>query len=437
MAGTQRRSKSFFSKLPKEFIIGVMASFVMLQLVFLGNMSYICGVVFREGHRYVGMKMLAVDYDGGAIGGSISAAYETLKGDSFPAIEFRSASEYSSPEDIRDAVCRGSYWGAIYTHSGATDRLEAALSGGSAAETYNSSDAVSYIYNSARYSVFVDSTVVAKTQVLMGVARSMFGAINGTSAVASLNATDPTAIAAFYSPFDGTAEPIARTEQGPRVFYSTISIVFPILMQFFLIMALNGMAGSMMIPQRLTGRQYYLLRFTIQKMYGFVGSMATAGYIWAFKEDWDVTYGQWALTWMAFWLYMDINYNLIDSLLNILIPMQYASFFMITWVIMNVGSTVIPFSLAPGFYRWGYALPGHETYTVLYNIWGNGCGGNLGIALGVLFIWWVPASIGSYFACNYHCRKASQQAASVEQLPIKGQRSFELRGNTSGGEETV
>jgi hypothetical protein len=435
MAGTQRNANSFFSRLPREFIIAVTASFVLLQLTFLGNMAYLYGTVFRQRHRYAGMKMLAVDYDGGAIGSAISAAYETLRGDSFPAIDFHSASEYATPTDIRDAVCKGSYWGAIYVHSGATDRLEAALSGGSAAETYNSSDAVSYIYNSVRYAVFIDSTVVAKTQVLMGAARSMYGVVNGTAAVASLNTTDPTAVAAFYNPFDGTAEPIAPTEQGARVLYSTVTMVFPILMQFFLIMALNGMAGAMMIPTQLSGRQYYLCRFTIQKMYTFVGSMATAGYIWAFKEDWDVTYSQWALTWMAFWLYMDINYNLIDSLLNIVIPMQFASFFMVTWVILNVASTIVPFSLVPGFYRWTYALPAHETYTVLYNIWSHGCGGNLGIALGVLFIWWVPASIGSYFACIHHCRKASQEA--IVKAVSNSPESFELGSNTSGRDANI
>ena len=79
---------------------------------------------------------------------------------------------------------------------------------------------------------------------------------------------------------------------------------------------------------------------------------------------------------------------MVDAAL-VVIPVQFASFFILTWIIVNVSSTISPFDLSPGFYRLGYALPAYELYPVLDDIWTDSCSPYLYRSLPILFSWWV------------------------------------------------
>ncbi|KAH8202501.1 hypothetical protein TruAng_003309 [Truncatella angustata] len=180
----------------------------------------------------------------------------------------------------------------------------------------------------------------------------------------------------------------------------------PIIQQFFFMLALNGISGEFELFSKLRPSTNGLLRLGLSISYTLIGSLCIAGYIWAFKESWDVNGNQFALTWIVMWLYMHVNFLLVD-ILTTWVPMQFMPFCILTWVVMNVASAISPFELDPGFYRWGYALPGHEVYQVLVKIWSHGCGNQLHIALPVLFSWWFAAIALVIVAVRTRCRKAS------------------------------
>lgn len=124
---------------------------------------------------------------------------------------------------------------------------------------------------------------------------------------------------------------------------------------------------------------------------------------------------------MAFWLYMHINFNILDAV-TALIPPSFLVFFVLTWVIANVTSTIYPFDLSPGFYRVGYALPAHEIYSVLVTIWSEGCNDCLYRALPILFAWEgvsVAAAIGGMFYRNGKAKK--------EIMELEGKENSEAR----------
>ncbi|CBF79658.1 hypothetical protein AN7574.2 [Aspergillus nidulans FGSC A4] len=108
------------------------------------------------------------------------------------------------------------------------------------------------------------------------------------------------------------------------------------------------------------------------------------GYIWAFRENRDVSSGQFALTWMAIWLAMHVHFLFIDSAISV-IPMPIVPFFVLTWTILNVSSTIGPFDLSPGFYRIGYAFPAHSLYELLLQNWMDGCNPHLYRAFPILW----------------------------------------------------
>jgi hypothetical protein len=45
---------------------------------------------------------------------------------------------------------------------------------------------------------------------------------------------------------------------------------------------------------------------------------------------------------------------------------------LLTWIILNIISTISPFVINPFFHRWAYALPANEAYTILQDIWSRG-----------------------------------------------------------------
>ena len=63
--------------------------------------------------RYSTMKVLYVDYDEGAIGQSVTIAYNQMKGPGLPTLLQRSPAEYPTEQEVQEDVCKGEYWGAI------------------------------------------------------------------------------------------------------------------------------------------------------------------------------------------------------------------------------------------------------------------------------------------------------------------------------------
>lgn len=78
---------------------------------------------------------------------------------------------------------------------------------------------------------------------------------------------------------------------------------------------------------------------------------------------------------------------------------------LISWIITNVTSIVLPFSLSPSFYRWAYALPAHEAYEALTDNWSSGCNPHLYYALPILFAYEIiglaATSVGVYRRCHF------------------------------------
>ncbi|KAL6239476.1 hypothetical protein BDW75DRAFT_250374 [Aspergillus navahoensis] len=362
----------------KDFLMALATSFLLLQVLFLGNMCYLYATQFQDTTRIHNLNLLFVDYDGGVIGQSVLDGYQILRGANFPSLEHSAVTDYPDPEDVKNAVCNGDYWGAIYADHGGSANLESALTSGNIGLT-----SLTYIWNGARLLCPNASGVVAFAPLT----------------------TNSTSLNAFLNPIQAREINIKVTEQGPRVLYNTVSIVMPIIQQFFFMMALNGLSAQFHLFTKSSWITNGLLRMGISLVYTSISALCMVAYIWAFRETWDVNGNQFALCWVAIWLYMHINFVAIDSL-TAFVPMQFLPFCILTWVIVNVASTISPFELSPGFFRWGYALPSHELYQVLVQIWSDGCDNQLYRALPIMFSWWIAGLGVVVIAMRYRCRIA-------------------------------
>jgi hypothetical protein len=395
-------------QIPKPFLGAVGGSFVFIQLLFLVNMSYLYGTAFNDTHRMKALKILLVDYDDGVVGQSVKAAYSQLASPSFPTIVEHSSTDYPTANNIREAVCKGHYWGAIYANPNASSRLSAALASPEAAQTYQNSGALTYISNGGKYPAY-GQVISSSLQILVQGTRGAYNAIIGTEAMSTANTTNANIAQVLFDPIAASSIDISPTNQGVRFYYNTVTMVMVILPQFFFVMALNGISVETNIFGSLSLKRNIALRLGVSICFTFIASLCMTGYIWAFREDWGVTSGQFPLTWMALWLAMHLNYFIIDSITAV-IPMKFMSFFLLTWVIMNVSSTLSPFELSPGWYRIGYALPAYELYQVLLDIWTHSCNPTLYRSLPVLFSWWLIGIVAFVAAMRRRVLSASPES---------------------------
>lgn len=403
-----QRSDNFWNDKKKKFAIGVGASFVLIQLLFLALLSYLYGSVYEDSSRTHKLNFLMVDYDGGVIGESLRKAGEQLAGPKFPTIQEESQTQYPTADDVVNAVWAGDYWGAIFTTPDASLRLSEALAGGQAAATYNANNTITYVYNEARYASFEAGYVAGNMQKLVSVTHLVYNKMNGTGALASLNQTSPQAVQALLNPIASTIVNIKPTPQGTKVLYNTVSMVMPIVMQFFFLMAVNGVASTFNLYSHLPLLDNAIIRFGLSTAYTFIGALCHVGYQSAYYEsDW-LSHSQFAQYWMAIWLYMHINFLFIDCL-TAFVPPAGLAFCFFSWVIFNTTSVVMPFELNPVFYRWGYALPSHEILQVIITIWSSGGANQLNVALPILFAWEILLLPLSLVALRYRCASAAKE----------------------------
>jgi hypothetical protein len=184
-------------------------------------------------------------------------------------------------------------------------------------------------------------------------------------------------------------------------------MVMPIMMQFFFIMGLNGITTNAKVLDTQSKRDVYIFRLFASKIYSCVSALCMAGYIWAFR---GVTAGQFLETWLCLWLYMDINYMVVDTLIGTIIPMAFFAYFLLTWIILNITTVILPFQLTAGFYHWGWALPAHSVWFLLVRIWSNGCQAQLDVTLPIPFAWWFVSHFTSAWSVRRRCLTAEAEA---------------------------
>ena len=399
-------------------VVSATIASILLLLVFLCNMSYMYGSLFGAESRIHNFHILAVDYDGGDVGEAMRVSYQHLQADTFPTVNFESRHAYPNIQAIRHAVCHEGYWGAVYTHEGATDRLLNALAGEAA--SYNASDAVTYEYIGVYYPIIGPAYIDSSMQTLAAVSSRTLLRISGPSLVRSANFSNAIALSALNNPIAASSVVYYPTYQGARVLLNTVTIVVGNLMQFFFVMALNQiLGGTAHATGNMSKRKVYVARLALSKMHTLLSGLITASYVYAFRENWDLTVVQFCETWMCYWLYMEVTYLIMDTIVVAVVPLRFASFFVITWVILSITSTIYPFELNPGFYHWAWALPAHNVWRLILEVWSQGCKSQKAVAIPVLLVWWIVGSLTSAWSLRRKCIIAKKDAQSTTKRPEK------------------
>lgn len=279
-------------------------NFALLQLLFLGLFCYVLGSLFQQSSHTHNISVVFVDYDGGAIGSAVRGAYQELRGQSFPTLIENSPSGFTTPKDLEDAVCKTNYWAALYITPGASGKLQQALAGN--VTDYQRSNVMSYIWNEAFYSAVVDYAISANFQTLSSTARVAYTTGNGTGGIQQLSS--PEAISVFSNPWVLENVNIQPTTQGSRAIYNTLVIILIMIQEFFYLGTINGLYAALKAYSKVDPYRIIVARNVNSLAYCLMGSLCTAGAIWAFRSAWNVSGTQFVLSWMTLWLFAHLNF---------------------------------------------------------------------------------------------------------------------------------
>ncbi|OJJ42389.1 hypothetical protein ASPZODRAFT_76941 [Penicilliopsis zonata CBS 506.65] len=364
----------------KKVIKAAVINFILLQLLFLGLFCYLFGSLFQQTTHMHNLNVAFIDYDNnGTIGAAVRSAYSTLKGPTFPTLTEHSPAQYPQPVDIVSSVCSIQYWGGLYITANASNRVSAALVSGT---EYNTTDIMFFAWNEARYPTVVDS-LEEEMQILAEAARVVYST---PQRILTVNHTDQISVQSFVKPWVLSAINIQPTTQGSRLIYNTLVIILILIQEFFYLGYINGLHQQFQLYLSLPVQRVTMIRVLLSVTYTLVGSLCTTGAIWAFRHGWQVNGAQFVLTWMVLWLFAHLNF-LVLNIFTIWILPPFVPMALISWIILNVTSILLPFELSPAFYKWGYALPAHSVFQVLVDIWSGGCNPQLDYALPVLFVY--------------------------------------------------
>lgn len=380
-----------------SFIKGAGINFILLQVLFLCLFCYIFGALFQQTSNTHSLDIVFVDYDGGsAIGNAVRAAYASLRGPDFPSMVERPPDDFPTADALWEAVCQTEYWAALYVNQGASARLrlilEAQEDDGTAASssTYDPENVMVYIWNQALYPTVVDVAISDNIRRLADRARVAYatGINNGVGGLQSVSGR--AALSVFAEPWRLRSVNIQPTTQGSRVVYNTMVLVLVLIQEFFYLGTINGLYAQLRLYARLDPRRIATVRMLTSTAYTLAGSASVSGAVWAFRAGWAINGNQFALTWASLWLFAHANFLVLDVFTVWLRP-GYVPMALITWVVLNTASALIPLPLCPLFpYRvLGLVMPAHAVYQLLAHVWSGGCNPRRALrpALPVLLAW--------------------------------------------------
>jgi hypothetical protein len=324
-------------------------NFIFLQTLFFALFCYIFGGLYKQNIYVDHLHVAFVDYDGGAIGGAIRAAYRNLEGNHFPKLIERTREDFPNPSDLHEQVCHIHYWAALYIAPGASVRVEQALASNSV--DYNKTDIMQYIWNEARYSAVIDSTISANLQLLANTAKPIYAAQTNWSSV--INTPDENTYGTFANPWMLASDNIQPTIQGSRLVYNTLVVILLMIQEFFYLGTLNQLYDAFKIYNKLTPHRIVFFRSLISFLYCLIGSLCIAGAIWIFKTGWQVNGNQFVLTWLALLLFAHLNFLTLD-VFTVWLPPPFVPMALVSWLVLNVVSILLPFELMSDFYLWSY-----------------------------------------------------------------------------------
>lgn len=392
-----------------ELFKALLPAALMILAVLWINASHIYGVFKHQGAYVHRANIALADFDGGDFGKALRDSAAMSNGSYGNPTYVNVDTARSSPEQIQHDVFTGKYWAAIVVESGATTRFEDAVNG--SAQAYNPNDVYTYYLLDARYYTLYASSILSPVVTTASTASGLFSAQFVAPIIAQgQHANTTAALSALAGPARAIEMSAASQLFGAlddKAFINTLGAVLPILMQFFFIMAWNGICNGMHLYAAYDLRTHIFARLFWSTVWPVFTSLCTAGWTFAFRGSYRIDAKMFFAFWAVTWVYSMINFDVLDVITGF-IPMAFVPFLFLSWVIFNVAASLGPPEILNNWYRINFFFPSLHWYRTFITIITEGAYNNLHYTLPVLAVWLVLMKCMSPLATRNRVRKAQE-----------------------------
>lgn len=331
---------------------------------------------------------------------------------------------------VTERIYHEFYWLAVNVRPNATEKLWNSLVNASA-PPFNSSEMFEVTYESGRDPSNVKGVILPIMQSLETAFSKYYTTTYFPSLLANVtkaypNITfNPENLAAAGSMKFGYVDYRPFFRRG-IITSSQIGVVYALVLTAFQFLVYAPL--HMEMSQLLTVRQYICYRVLISFVSLFFISLFFSTVSAMFGFDFTVAFGRggFMIYWMTTWLFMvacaGANENMVS--LVFLYKPQFMGFWILSFVIINLGPSLFPMALDNVFYRYGYAMPIHNAVDVYRVILMDLSRRHMGRNFGILVAWVVVNTIAQpfviLFGARVNKRRAMAAAAAAAEAAANG-----------------
>ncbi|KAH3664364.1 hypothetical protein WICMUC_005749 [Wickerhamomyces mucosus] len=423
-----------FKKERVKVYFQLFTNYILLSVTIIVVFSIYWGSYYKRPSRYKNFKFLVVNNDleidglTPIIGLSVNLTASNGKvkqfGDwqQFTTTEFMNHFKIDSIENIYSEILtqihHQHYWGAIYVQPNATNQLYQAISNNDT--TYNvSSNSVELIYETGRdlitMSTYIEPFLKIFEQVYILVLSSQFSTL--ISEIVDEN-TKLQALPIISKPFIFQKldyRPASNTELlAPMELGLTLLVIFA----FFQVVMTSKL--QLLLSTKIKGLKFILIRFLISQLSYILLSFSYLILNLAFQLNYKATFGDSGA--LVLWSIGYLTMSALGSVNEIvaLLCFTYYPNLIGAWLLIlmssNVAPTISPMTLLNHFFRYGYAVPIHNSYELVKVVFSNTYKGQMGRNIGILVAWIILSNLILPFALLHCARVMGKKKKEAEAL---------------------
>ncbi|RLV94190.1 Nitrosoguanidine resistance protein SNG1 [Spathaspora sp. JA1] len=425
----QRKTMKFeFMKVYLSMAIGVLAIF-----------SIYWGSMYGRTGRIQNLRMLVVIEDDTSINGipplfgnSIRQILDTPLAKSrgnwqiFNSTEFEKIALENNnnvEQELQRQIHHQNYWSSIYVKGNATWNFYNAIVTGDASYNVTNSSIIS-VYETGRdflnMNSYVTPSIQAVERLWLGIQTNITEAIVQSISNTSEVLSQPGSLSVLATPINFAYFDRIKFSDPVLVAPSQVGLIYTVIITFFQFQFFAELHISA-AKSGMKKQHYVLYRIAASLLSYFVLSLFFSLVSLAFQVDFSKAFGKsgflvyWAITFLTMWAVGAANELM--ALLCILVYPPLVGFWLLFWVIINIAPTFTPLALSPDFFRFGYAMPIHNSYEAAKVVLFNTYKGTMGRNIGILIVWIVLLTAVYPFVLALFGKtmmKRAQQAAQAE-----------------------
>lgn len=385
-----------------------MTIYLLMFVAILGIFSIYWGSSYKRETRYPNLKMLVViDDDEGfgnndpIIGNAIKNIVNTPQAKQLGGwkvqniTEFRLEAEKHNNtvfEEVERQIHHQLYWSSIYVAKNATGQYYDYIMNEDSKT--NVSSLIVSVYETGRDFLNMNSYVTPN----VGKIGSMWlRSQNNLSTLFTNESFTVEQISRLSTPLAFTMEDKRPFTDPVLVAPSQVGLIYIIILTFFQV-NLFGEVNQKVAKLNLKPSHYVIYRLLGSYISYFVISLGYSLVTLAFQVDFTKAFGKsgFLVYWMFSYLTM-ISVGLVNEVMFMVLLMFapfLVGFWLLFWVLINISPTFAPIALVPKFFRFGYAMPIHNSYELTKVVFFDTYKGQMGRNIGILVAWIVLSTIG-------------------------------------------